>query len=377
MCKETNKILFSVARAAELSHGLTAIMAKELEISEFIDASRDLPVIDVRTPSEFEQGHIPDAHNLPIFSDEERAEIGTLYNQKSRGASIKRGLEIVGPKMRTFVEKAEKLAPDREILVHCWRGGMRSESMAWLLNFSDFSPRTLTGGYKTFRNFVLDTFTRRWPVIVLGGMTGSGKTEVLHNMRKMGAQVIDLEGLAHHKGSAFGAIGEDPQPSNEHFENKLAMRLLSMDTQRPIWVEDESHLVGKNIIPNDFYDQMRAAPVIEMQVPDEDRIEHLIDIYGDYPSDELADSINAISRRLGGLRTQQALDALAENDFETVARLALSYYDKTYTYGLSKRDPETVFPLELSSISHADNARKIMAFHNEKIDNKALKTNEN
>ena len=347
-------------------------MTEKLNISEFIAASWNLPVIDVRTPSEFKQGHIPGAYNLPLFSDNERAEIGTIYKQESRDASIKRGLEIVGPKMRTFVDEAEKIVRNREVLIHCWRGGMRSESMAWLLDFSGFSTHTLMGGYKAFRNFVLDTFKQQWPVIILGGMTGSGKTEVLHIMKEMGEQVIDLEGLAHHKGSAFGALGEEPQPSNEHFENELAMQLLSMDKKHPIWLEDESHYIGKNLIPNDLFDQMRVAPVVEMRVPTDERVKHLVHVYSDYPIEGLATSIKKIDRRLGGLRTQQALEALEENNFKIVAELALSYYDKAYTYGLNQRCAESVFPLELLSIDHAENARKIITFYHKQIGNKVL-----
>jgi len=352
-------------------------MATKLDISEFIDASRNQPVIDVRTPSEFDQGHIPGAYNLPLFSDDERAEIGTLYKQESRDTSVKRGLEIIGPKMRSFVERAEEIVPDHNVLVHCWRGGMRSESMAWLLNFSGFSAQTLSGGYKAFRNFVLDTFKQEWPVIILGGMTGSGKTEVLHHMEEMGEQVIDLEGLANHKGSAFGALGEDPQPSNEHFENELAMQLNSMDKQKPIWLEDESHYIGKDLIPNDLFDQMRSASVIEMQVPVNERVKHLVNVYSDYPMEGLAHSISKIDRRLGGLRTKQALEALQENDFKTVAHLALAYYDKAYTYGLSQRDPETVYSLKLNSIDHKDNARKIITFFKKQIENQVVINNGN
>lgn len=347
-------------------------MAEKLKIADFIELSSKLPVLDVRTPSEFEQGHIPGAHNLPLFSDDERAEIGTLYTQKSRDASIKRGLEIVGPKMRDFVDEAEKIISDHKVLVHCWRGGMRSESMAWLLGFSGFSPQTLEGGYKAFRNYVLDIFKKPWPIIILGGMTGSGKTEVLHHLKAMGEQVIDLEGLANHKGSAFGALGEDPQPTNEHFENELAMKLHDLDENRPIWLEDESIHIGKNILPKELHQQMRSALVIEMKVPLDERVKHLVNVYSQFPVEGLMASVEKIKRRLGGLRTKQVLQALQEKDFASVAKMALSYYDKTYTYGLNQRATETVYPLPLTSIDHEDNAGKILDYFEKGIKNKVL-----
>jgi tRNA 2-selenouridine synthase len=353
------------------------MITKKLDISEFLKASRDQPVIDVRTPSEFKQGHIPGAFNIPLFTDEERAEIGTIYKQESRDASIRRGLDIVGPKMRSFVDEADKFIPDGNVLVHCWRGGMRSESMAWLLNFSGIKAQTLSGGYKVFRNYVLDTFNESWPIIILGGMTGSGKTEVLHHLSEMGEQVIDLEGLANHKGSAFGAIGEDPQPTNEHFENELAFRLLQMDKNRPIWLEDESHHIGRNLIPNALFEQMRSAPVIKMNVPSPERIKHLINVYSDYPNDQLRESIQKIERRLGGLRTKQALEALDINDYGFVAESALNYYDKTYTYGLNKRDESMICPVDLESIDHSANAKVILSFYKRDVEQKVFKVNGN
>lgn len=343
-------------------------MADSVDIETFIEASKTLPVIDVRTPSEFKQGHIPGAHNLPLFSDEERAEIGTLYTQVSRDASIKRGLEFVGPKMRHFVEQSETWCPDQNVLVHCWRGGMRSQSLSWLLNFSGFHTRTLIGGYKAFRRFVLDRFSLSHPIIILGGMTGSGKTHLLHKLKEMGEQVIDLEGLAHHKGSAFGALGEDPQPTNEHFENQIAMQLHRLNPNRRIWLEDESIYIGKNKLPDDLFHQMRGAPVVEVKVSYEDRIQQLVDDYSDYPVEGLKESVLKIQKRLGGARTKEALEALDNEDFAKVANLTLKYYDKTYQYGLSTRNSETVFPISLKSMTNDEKVAAIIEHTNKIFD---------
>lgn len=335
-------------------------MAESLDIQTFLDEGRNVPVIDVRTPSEFRQGHIPGALNLPLFSDEERAEIGTIYTQISRDESVKRGLEFVGPKMREFVEQALEWCPRKKALVHCWRGGMRSQSMAWLFQFSGIQTQTLEGGYKVYRNFALQSFETPQNVIILGGMTGSGKTHVLHKLKEQGEQVIDLEGLAHHKGSAFGSLGEKPQPTNEHFENQIAYLLKDMDPQRPVWLEDESINIGKNKIPDALFRQMRSAPVVEIKVPQKKRIQQLVADYSQYPIDKLKESVVKIERRLGGLRTKQALEALDEEDYELVADLTLMYYDKTYKHGLSLREPDSIFPLETGNSDHEKMARLVI-----------------
>lgn len=335
-------------------------MSVSLDIKSFLKAGKSLPVIDVRTPSEFRQGHIPGAHNLPLFSDEERAEIGTLYTQVSRDESIKRGLEFVGPKLRDFVEQANVLSPQKEILVHCWRGGMRSQSMAWLFEFSGIKTKTLEGGYKSYRHFALQQFEKPLNLIILGGMTGSGKTHVLQKLSEWGEQVLDLEGLAHHKGSAFGSLGEDPQPTNEHFENQIALLLSEMNQGRPVWLEDESINIGKNKIPDALFKQMRSAPVVEIKVPYEKRIHQLVSDYSPYPVEDLKESVLKIQKRLGGLRTKQAIEALDEENYALVAQLTLTYYDKTYNYGLNTRAAEQIHSVETNGADLENTARSVL-----------------
>lgn len=334
-------------------------MSSSLSIQEFLEATTSLPVIDVRSPSEFEQGHIPGAHNIPLFDDSERAEIGTIYKQQNRDKALKRGLEIVGPKMRSFVEESEQIAPDREVLLHCWRGGMRSSSFGWLLDTAGFKTKTLEGGYKTFRNFVLDLFEERHNLLILSGYTGSGKTEILHALRELGEQVIDLEGLANHKGSAFGHLGEEEQPTGEHFQNQLGMKLFHMDESRPVWLEDESRFVGHRMIPHRFFDQMQEAPVLRIKVPKETRIRRLVDYYGSYPQEKLKESVLEIKKRLGGLRTQQAVEALENNDLAKVAEYVLHYYDKAYDHGLEQRESAKVYSIEFDDIEADKMARML------------------
>ncbi|HEY1025301.1 MAG TPA: rhodanese-like domain-containing protein, partial [Sphingobacteriaceae bacterium] len=154
-------------------------MITTLSIQEFLEQTKATPVIDVRTPAEFQQGHIPGAFNIPLFTNEERVMVGTTYKQKSREEAILTGFELVGPKWADFIRHALRIAPGKKIAVHCWRGGMRSGAMAWALNLYGFDVILLEGGYKKFRNWVLNKFHDKLAIAMLGGLTGSGKTQVL------------------------------------------------------------------------------------------------------------------------------------------------------------------------------------------------------
>jgi tRNA 2-selenouridine synthase len=160
-------------------------MIQTLDIDKFLQLAETLPVIDVRTPLEFAHAHIPGAHNLPIFSNDERVQVGTTYKQKSREAAILLGFDLTGPKWSGFIKQALKIAPGKKILVHCWRGGMRSGAMAWALNLYGFEVFLLEGGYKRYRNWVLDQFKETYSILILGGMTGSGKTKTLNQLKDL------------------------------------------------------------------------------------------------------------------------------------------------------------------------------------------------
>ncbi|MBU6119373.1 tRNA 2-selenouridine(34) synthase MnmH [Hymenobacter siberiensis] len=307
------------------------------------------PVLDVRAPIEFAQGHMPGALNLPLFTDEERASIGTTYKQMSQERAVHLGLEFFGPKMSAMVKQAKKLVPGKEVRLHCWRGGMRSGAVMWLLELASFKVHLLDHGYKDYRRDVLASFAqpRQWRV--LGGLTGSGKTDVLHQLTAMPGQlVLDLEGLASHKGSAFGAIGQPVQPTQEQFENNLAAAMAALPTDTPIWVEDESRQIGRLTIPPGLFAQLQASPRFVLEVPRPARVAKLAAEYGAEDPTLLAESIGRLQKRLGGLATQQALAAVAARDFPLMVELVLDYYDKTYTYGLAPRPeepPRTLVPV--------------------------------
>ena len=311
-------------------------MPSFLSAESFIQSSLLQPVVDVRAPIEFAQGHIPGAINLPLFDDEQRADIGTRYKQNGRLPSVIKALEIVGPKMRSLVEAALELAPDNELLVHCWRGGMRSRSIAWLIENVEIKASVLEGGYKSFRQHVLQSFETPLNLIVISGLTGAGKTHQIKLLKSHGEQVIDLEALASHRGSAFGGIGLCSQPTVEQFENNLFHAVSLLDTSKRIWIEDESRNIGSARIPNSFFDQIRSAPAIFMDVGRTMRAKLIESEYGSLCQDELKASIVRITKRMGGQNVNEAIDALSDGRMGQCIELLLDYYDKLYLHNKEK-----------------------------------------
>jgi tRNA 2-selenouridine synthase len=336
------------------------------DIKDFLSAG-DIPVVDVRSPAEYAQGHIPGAINIPLFDDDERAVVGTLYKQNGPYAALLKGLDIAGPKMSGFVKEAMKIAPARKLKVHCWRGGRRSESMAWLLSTSGFQVSVLAGGYKAYRRNIKQTFGNLHSLVVLSGKTGTGKTEILHEMERSGHQILDLEKIACHKGSAFGALGEAPQPTTEQFENNLFHHLQTLDLSKTIWTEDESRFVGKVAIPDELFSKMRSAKVFRVEMPLYLRVKRLLEDYTHFPKDDLIAAVNRIERRLGGQHAKAAVEAIQHDDFAKAIEIVLFYYDKTYNYGLERRDPLTISVLEVNTLDAEENAQRVIEFFNDKI----------
>ena len=295
------------------------------------------PVVDVRAPAEYAQGHIPGAHNLPLFSDEQRAAVGTTYKQEGRQAAVQLGLELVGPRLGELGGRLKGLAeqsPGQPLRLHCWRGGMRSESVAWLARQLDLEVNLLVGGYKAFRRWVLNSFETPWPIHLLGGRTGCGKTDLLLALTAQGGAVIDLEGLAHHRGSSFGSLGMPPQPSSEHYENRIAMALHQLQGASQIWLEAESAQVGRCRIPTGLWKQMQQAPLLEIRRPLTERVEQLVAVYGVQDQHALKEATARIARRLGPQRTATALEAIAQQQWGKAALQMLDYYDRCYDHEL-------------------------------------------
>jgi tRNA 2-selenouridine synthase len=354
----------------------------KLPINEFLSLAKTSLVLDVRSPGEFLQAHIPGAHNISLFTDEERKVVGTAYKQQSKQAAIKIGLSYFGVKLLQMVEAVEAIVKTKQsiqqteaivVLVHCWRGGMRSAGVAWLLDLYGYKVYTLVGGYKAYRNWVLAQFENNYPMAILGGYTGSGKTEVLQALAKQGANTIDLEGLAHHKGSAFGALGQLAQPSQEHFENKLAFVLreltekISTATNHPhqhiIWIEDESQRIGNLIIPTIFFQEMRKKQVYFLNIPFDERLNFIDAQYGKFEKTVLVNAVIRIKKRLGGLETKNTVNFLIEDQTKEAFRILLHYYDRVYFKALSNNRDETtaVIKVEATEVNPTENAALVLA----------------
>jgi tRNA 2-selenouridine synthase len=374
---------------------------EKINIDQFLHLAKHHVVIDVRSPGEYHHAHIPGTYSLPLFTDEERAAVGTAYKQESREKAIKIGLDFFGPKMKRMIEEVEELVgirnkesgigkddqpnsklpiPNSQILLlYCWRGGMRSAAVAWLLDMYGFKIYTLAGGYKKFRNYVLDTFRLPFQLKILGGFTGSGKTETLKGLEKHGEKIIDLEEIACHKGSAFGNIGLPAQPTQEMFENTLATKLIEAGSQkseieneflnrtsdfRPlasvIWLEDESQRIGLVNIPKDLWNNMRQSAIYFLDIPFEERLKHLVEEYGDLEKQKMIDAIDRIRNRLGGLEAITAIGFLLEDNTIESFRILLKYYDKWYQKGLHNREG-------LNSLLHTINCESVTPLNAKKL----------
>lgn len=337
-------------------------MINEISIGEYYERGT-IPLIDVRSPGEYKKGHIPGAVSIPLFTDEERAEVGTLYVKRSREEAIKLGYKFVTPKLDWYVSESKKVANSSAIAIHCWRGGMRSRSFAEHLEKNGVTDIYLIkGGYKAFRNYVLQFFEKAFTLRILGGFTGSGKTLILKKLKGLDQQVADLEGLANHKGSAFGAIGESPQPTSEQFENLLFDVMRVFNLTQPVWVEDESYSIGKVNIPAGLFRQMREQRVYYMEVPLDERAGFLADEYTVAGRQVLDESIDKIAKRLGGQNVKRAHELIGEGQYFEAARVALRYYDKAYARATSKREPGTVIRIPFEKVDPDFNAVKLLAF---------------
>jgi tRNA 2-selenouridine synthase len=306
-----------------------------LAIDPFLQAPG--PILDVRSPGEYADGHIPGAISFPLFSNEERAQVGICYKHQGREAAVELGFDLAGPKFGDFIRQARSLAPDRRVRVHCWRGGMRSGGMAWALSLAGFEVVTLMGGYKSFRRWVRQRVSEPRPYRVLGGMTGTGKTLILQALAQGGEAMVDLEHWANHRGSSYGGLDMPPQPTTEQFENRIAWDLAALPRDRPVWLEAESRRIGTCRIPEELFVQMDAAPTLEIVRPLAERLTILVDMYGQSDREALVTATERIRKRLGGQRTQAAVALIRAGDLRAALAILLDYYDRTYRYDLERR----------------------------------------
>lgn len=327
-------------------------MTQTLGVGEFIKKYESDPVLllDARSEKEFDHAHIPGAVNLPLLNNENRHLIGIEYKKNGREAAVALGFKLVGPVFHEFIEKAKKLTDRKQIMIYCWRGGMRSGIMSWILSMAGYKVTLLNGGYKSFRNYILDQFKTNRNIIIVGGNTGSGKTDVLKELRLLGMQTIDLENLANHRGSAFGNLGLPPQPSTEYFENLLGLQWKNTDSSQILWIEGESRTIGRVKIPDDVFNQLQAAPMMELKCTKEFRKKRIIDEYGVFKKEELAECTSKLKKKLGNLRLSEALHALEAGDLDAWLEILIKYYDDNYTYSMEGRNAleRTVVNVEMN-----------------------------
>jgi tRNA 2-selenouridine synthase len=333
---------------------------RKTDITEFLRLAEEIPVADVRSPSEFNTGHIPGAFNIPLFDDAERAEVGTRYKKEGRLKAVIEGIRLSGPSMYSKLEQALRISVDGRLLVHCWRGGMRSEAMAWLFSLGDIDTEILDGGYKSYRHYLLRSLSENRKMIILGGLTGSGKTRILDHLAKSGMNIIDLEGIANHKGSAFGALGQPPQPTSEHFSNLLFEQWKKVDRNKAVWLEDESRNIGSVFMHEPFYLNMQKNPTIVLIMDVATRLPRLLEEYSCHSPEDLTASVLKISKRLGGEKTKEAIEAVQKSDFAKAIEISLQYYDRAYLYGLKRKETNKIIYIKTDTDDIAINAAKVL-----------------
>ncbi len=302
------------------------------------------PLIDVRSPSEYYKGNMPNSINIPLFDNEERSKVGTVYKNYGREKAVIQGLEFLADKIDNMVNKlfealniykSKKNGSQIEeptLKIYCARGGMRSQSISWLLEKYNQRNVTLKDGYKSYRKWALESFNQEWRINLIGGKTGTGKTKLLQLLDKNNYQVIDLEGLACHRGSTFGGIGMKEQPSNEQFENSIAEKLKGFNKGNKLFIEAESANIGRCKIPHEFFSQMKSAERIEIKKSESNRLDELIKTYSIYEEKDLMEAVLRIKKRLGPQRTKIAIESIKNKDWKSVCKSVLEYYDKCYEY---------------------------------------------
>lgn len=323
-------------------------MAKltQVTINEFLKLAENIPILDARSEGEFSQGHFHNAISFPILNDEERALVGTCYKRKGHEKAVILGYELAGPKFHLLLANAYKRFPDRKVLVHCFRGGLRSRILSYLLHSAGFDVSVLVGGYKVYRKYVLSILQTDLNLKVIGGYTGSGKSDILRNLEQEGKQTIDIEALVNHRGSAFGSIGMPAQPTQEQFENELAFHISKLNVKQEVWIEDESRLTGSLKTPDHLYEQMRNSILYFVCKSREERASYILDTYGKFDKNSLIESTQKLRKRLGDLRMRQAIEHLENGEMHEWLKIVLEYYDKTYEYGSGLRDQNKVIKVD-------------------------------
>lgn len=336
------------------------ILPADIDAGQFLTFASTMPVIDVRSPGEWEQGHIPGSVNVPLFDNEERAKVGTAYVKKGKDIAIELGHTIASRKTEYYLEGIRKLDANRGLLLHCWRGGLRSEKTAAFYASHGYKMFVLKGGYKAYRKYIRQQFALPRPILVLGGYTGTGKTQILNELKKVGQQVIDLESLANHRGSLFGHLGNQSQPTTEQFENNLYDCWQALDPEKVIWIEHESLTIGEVYLPDSFYNTMQHSNLFFLELEKQLRIQRLVDEYGNYDKNSLLNSIRKLSPFIGKAESKYTIKSLKNNELHDVASHLLDHYDKTYSNSLKRRPIDGLHRVALTGSDPTENAKIIL-----------------
>lgn len=314
---------------------------KTVDVNELEELDDPL-VVDVRSPSEYEEDHLPGAINLPVLDDGERDRVGTTYHQESTFEARREGAKEICRNAPDLIDEIDRrVDPERPVLLYCWRGGNRSRSLSVILDRIGYNVHRLEGGYKAYRKTVHGFFENRdWqgPLVTIYGYTGSGKTKLLDRLAREGASTVDLEGAANHRGSAFGGIGLGEQPSQKAFERSVHEQVAGADP--PVYVEGESRKIGRRTIPDPFFEELIEPPRVWVETSLERRVENICE---DYPWPEcrepLIDAVGNLKERMGKDTVSSLQQSLREGDLRPVVRELLeSYYDPAYEK--SCPDPE-------------------------------------
>lgn len=307
------------------------------DLQSLLSKRHEKVIIDVRSESEFLQGHIPGSLNFPILNNEERAIVGTTYKKQGSNQAVLEGIRLTGPRLHKLVEQVQQAVGTQEALAYCWRGGMRSKNFCWIMQQAGVQVTPITGGYKQYRRWIHNQFERKFNFTLLTGYTGSGKTEILTLLKQKKEQTLCLESFAHHKGSAFGGINQAQQPTTEQFENNIGEALSSLDEYQNIWLEDEAIGIGNVFIPLPIWQNMRESKLIKIEVSKEERIKRLVKEYGMAQPDALKKAIKQIEKKLGGQHAKAAIMAIDNNNLTVAADIILTYYDKYYDKSIESR----------------------------------------
>lgn len=332
-------------------------MFRDISLQDLLYEKKREPhtLIDVRSPSEYKEATIPGSINIPVFSDEERAEIGTLYKQVSKEAANERGLEIFAAKLPDFIRQFKTI--ETPMTVFCWRGGMRSKTAATVLDLMGIHANRLSGGIRTYRQWVVKELEKEdFPpkLIVLNGYTGSGKTLLLQRLADEGHPVIDLEHFAGHRGSIFGQIGLEPN-NQKKFDSLLVQQMQKVKHEPYVFIEGESKRIGKVLVPSFLFDKKESGIHVFVHLPIEERVHNILSDYNPWEyREQFIEAFRLIERRIHVPIAKEIESNLNEGQFKSAVKLLLEhYYDPRYEYSTTKRPHENNFVIYANSVDDA------------------------